>query len=143
VGIKLSSVVRGIQTNAALVELTSNLNVSGGPHELQASEGSWGDDAGAMTEHGAVSDDSSLNISNQSIGGRGSPKTEVFDGVDEHGLALGVGPLRCAVANIVTRLRSTANGEWVDLLRDVRVLERVLRQGEGSACRVRNGDFGG
>ena len=43
-----------------------------------------------------------------------------LDGVDEHGLTLGVGPFRCTITNIVPRLRTTANGEWTEKLMSAR-----------------------
>jgi len=142
VRIKLSATVGGIQTNAGLVELPSNLNVGGGPHELKAGEGSCRDNASAVTMHSAVSHDCSFNITNQSIGSWRSPKTEVFDGIDEHGLALGVRPFGCTVANIVPRLRTTTTRERVDLLGKVWIVEGILGQREWSACWVRNGNWG-
>lgn len=47
-------------------------------------------------------------------------RMRTLDGIDEHSLTLGVRPFRCTVTNIVSRLRTTANGEWTEKLMSAR-----------------------
>jgi hypothetical protein len=64
--VKLSSGIRGVETDTALVEVASDLNVSTSLHELSTGDGASRHDTGAMTWLRTVCNDGGLNITNQS-----------------------------------------------------------------------------
>jgi len=87
-GVKLTSRVAGVEPNARLVHETSQLDVSRRFDKLNCSESSRRNNTGAMAWLGAIGYDYSLDITDRAVWRRRSPKTEILNGVNKHGLAL-------------------------------------------------------
>jgi hypothetical protein len=82
-----------------------------------------------MTRFCAIGNNRSLDIPDLAIGGCGrTPKAKVIDTVDERSLAERIWTFSGAIADVVTRLRSTAGREGVDFVRHVRESKMIFCQ---------------
>jgi hypothetical protein len=87
-GVQLTSFVGSVETNSGLIEKTSDLNVPRRFYKLNGSKSSGGDNASAMPRFGAVGDNNGFDVTNLAIWRWRTPKTEIRDVVNKHGLAL-------------------------------------------------------
>lgn len=107
VGVQLSSGVIGLDVDEVLGDATSDLNVVGRLHELNAGDGTLGDDTGTIAWLCAPSNALTLDVTDERILFRRTPEAEVIDAVDDGGLAQRGWSLSGAVAQVVTVLGTT------------------------------------
>jgi len=122
-GVHLTSrVIRG-DVDKGLLNETNNLDVIRGLHKLNTSQGTLGDDTGAMRVLGAPGNCLALDDTNLLVGLLRTPEAEVIDTVDEGGLAERIWASSGRVADVVTLLCATFTGARVGLVGKRGVLE--------------------
>jgi len=129
VGVKFTPGVVFLEFDTGLVEEPSDLDVSRRFDELNGCESSGRHDASTVACLGAVCYDLGFDVTDHRVGLRTTPKTEVSDVVDKHGLTIRIGSFCCRIADVVTCLGSSSNRERVHLFRDIRIGKVVLSEG--------------
>lgn len=132
VGVEFSSRVISLDVDELLLDEASDLNVVGGLHELDTSEGTVWDTTSAITGLCAPGNALTLNVTDEGIGFRWAPEAEVIDAVNDGGLAERLLVLGSAVADVVTPLTTTFTVVGISLVGQSSIGE-VLR-GQRSLC---------
>jgi hypothetical protein len=110
-----SRVIRG-NVDELLLDETGDLDVVGGLHELETSDGTLGDDTGTITRLCAPSDTLTLDVTDEGVWLRGTPEAEVINAVDDGGLAERGRAFGSAVAQVVASLSTTLTSSGVCLV---------------------------
>jgi hypothetical protein len=138
VGVQLSSGVVGLDVDVLLLDEASDLNVVGRLHELNAGDGTLGDDTGTIAWLRAPSNALTLGVADERILLGRAPEAEVIDAVDDGSLAQRGWSLSSGVAQVVTELGTTLTSISVGLVRES-TPGKVLR-GERNALGKDGGD---
>lgn len=83
VWVKFTAFIRGVQSNARVLDEADNLNVTRSFGPLQSGDSTWRDEAGTVVGLGAVGYDLGLNIANKASRIRGAPQAEVIRSVED------------------------------------------------------------
>lgn len=134
VGVEFSSRVISLNVDQVLLDETSDLDIVGGPDELDTSEGTVGDATSTISGLGAPGNALTLNVTDEGIGFWWAPEAEVIDAVDDGGLAEGFLTLSGAVADIVTPLATTFTIVGISLVGQSSIGEVLRGQRSLSEC---------
>jgi len=129
VWVEFSSIVILLDINLGLIEETDKLDVVRSPHPLETGEGPLWNNASTVTRLRAPSDHRTLSVADARIRGIGTPKAEVFDGVEVAGLAARLRALSLFVADIVPILAASH-----EVSIGVDLLWQISRRGEMLLC---------
>lgn len=112
VRVHLSSTIVGVHVDQLLVDVSDNLNVSGGLHELEAGDRASGNDTSAVAGLRAPCNGCSFGGADVTSGSGRSPDTPIIRSVDVSGLAVGGRSFGGGVADVVcTREESEAGND--------------------------------
>jgi hypothetical protein len=110
-----SRVISG-DVDELLLDEAGDLDVVGGLHELETSDGTLGDDTGTIARLCAPSDTLTLDVTDEGVWFRGTPEAEVINAVDDGSLAERGRAFGSAVAQVVASLGTTLTSSGVCLV---------------------------
>jgi len=117
VGIEFTTEVTFLDVDQALMEKANDLDVIGRPHELDACQGTLGNQASSTARLRAPGDFLALSVGDGGVRIDGSPEAEIIEAVHKGRLAKRFRAFGCGVADVVTSLTTAEQVVRIGLVR--------------------------